>query len=173
MFTRLPTNRRIGGKAAQRSGANFQKVVVMSANISGLLSLTELPPSGGRYVTASKFIRQEMPTDFIGCVRGSGRFIAFDAKSVGDDYASFPLNNVKMLKPHQAAFLRAAHEAGGLAGLLVESKRVERYLWLHGFNLHLDRIDWADAGWVDLGPTTGLIQFGNLLGSGAAVGVTG
>ena len=157
------------GRLAQRSGSNFQKVICMSAAVAGCpIVLTELPSCGARFVGKGRIIREPMPCDFVGAVRGTGQAIHFDAKRLGPDYATIPLNNAKMFEVHQIMHLVRLADAGAIAGLLIQSDRIGRYCWFSAAYFRPianARLAWDDACLNDLGPTTGLIDFTRLVAS--------
>jgi len=164
---RTRANRIFGGARANRSGDRFESVVMLSLNVRGvrLLELEALPKSGARFHGRRQAHALPMPCDFIGTVIGRGTAIYFDAKSCGADEYGIALNNAAILKTHQAQFLRTQRAAGAVAGLLVESKRLEEYLWLDATHLGPMRAytAWHDARWLHLGSTSSVIEFSRLI----------
>ena len=60
-----------------------------------------------------------------------------------------------------------SRERGVLLALLLWDAQVEcvalgRYLWREGGKLHVPPWTWGAPGWVDLGPTTSLIDFSRI-----------
>lgn len=142
------TNRAKGGVTANHNGKVFEEFIALTAR-GGPLALKQLPKCGGRFIGAGKMVNEEMPCDFIGCVRGTGRAVFFDAKVVGD--GGLEVGNEKIVKPHQLQFLRSAAEAGAIAGFLVKAAGAGVYLWLPAAAAERRTFDWADPAWVQLG----------------------
>lgn len=164
----ITINRRAGGRNAAIHGRNFEHTVDRSCRDAQgeVFSLVTIPSgarwvrSGGKTVT----IPTASPFDRIGVVVGTGRLIAFDCKST--EHASFPANHDNVVRTHQIDHLSRLRDAGGIAGFLVECRRLGRYLWLDAGHL-VPRpgkpIQWNDGRWVDLGPTTEHVQFRRLV----------
>ena len=158
-------NRRIGGRAAQRSGDAFEQAIVRCAARSRV-ALVKLPKCGGRFIGPGKMVNEEIPCDFMGCVQGSGRAVFFDAKSSGK--SGLDVVNEKLVKLHQKAFLRLGSEAGAIAGLLVSAAKAGKYLWLPGKVL-LDfggSVPWRHPAWLDMGEVGGAILWERLIQEG-------
>ncbi len=150
---------RIGQIRANRSGSGFQKVVLQSAAMQpSVVQLRELPPCGGRYVGPNKFVAEKMPCDFIGVLKGSPLF--FDAKRCGVKSAHFDSYNEEQVRTHQREFLKRMHDAGAIAGFLVDCERTGEYLWLPGFVL--GKYSWDDPNWFRLGSRDKLLNFSML-----------
>jgi len=102
-----------------------------------------------KVVGKGQMVREDSRPDFEGALYGSGRHIAFDAKSTTKATYSHPKSRM-----HQCNALWDVHQAGGLAFLLVSVNLEMGYiLWPDtrwqgekGFTVHLDTL----ASWEGL-----------------------
>jgi hypothetical protein len=126
-----------------------------------------LPSGKNRWVP--RYIPAQSPCDFMGCVLRTGQAIAFETKKCALVRA-FRVDS-KEFPRHQREFLCRMGSAGAVAGAVVEAVAVGRFLWLD-WRYFTPRsgtpwptIPWTDPAWFDLGPSTGLIQFSELVAS--------
>lgn len=146
------------GKTANRTGKSFQKIIAASSG-RGNVIVMELPKCGGFFIGPKQFIHQKIPCDFIGSIRSPRAALFFDAKSFGASQRSFPVNDAKLVKPHQHLFLRTMAEWGAVAGFLVEVRRRRQYLWLSAAGLERNApVEWSDVRWVVVGRTGELVN---------------
>lgn len=172
------TRRQIGGRTAQRSGSNFQKVIAQSAGLQkSVVSLEELPSFGARYVFDPKLRKRKLITekiccDYVGALVGFSGFFA-DAKSCGEAEKAFnvKLNIMSEDKIHQYRFLMRMKKAEMVAGYLIECKHLGEYLWLDvGHIVDDGPIPFTRDGvlcrqFVSLGTTSLMVKFDLLRGA--------
>lgn len=157
------------GAKANRAGSNFQKAITWSAGIQReVVELEELPPFGAKRITGGKTVFLPICCDFVGAlVDCCGLF--FDAKSCGPSAVSLNLKTMILHRPHQLEFLRGMARAKQIAGYLVECCSLEKYLWLDVKHIiddgpiRFQRDGVLCRQWLDLGPTTLMVNFKNLL----------
>ncbi len=159
MITTINPRRSAAGKHANRQGANLENAIMLSARET--LVLHHLPKCGGRFYAPGKMINEKMPCDIIGAVKGTGRSFFCDAKRCADKY-SINFRDDKILKSHQKRFLADMHTAGAIAGVLVECVARGRYLWCPGGFLIIGPWTWDRPHWIDLGPTSSVVEFWRL-----------
>lgn len=156
--------RRRGGRRAQRGGEDLEARIVAACGPGGAIELEPLPKSGARFTGGGQAHALPIACDFVGCVRGSGRAINFDAKRVGAAVAGLRIADPKILKPHQAKYLARMDRAGAIAGVLVECERLGDYRWLDGRHLLGEcSVRWEDPRWLVLGPSSAPVSFEVLL----------
>lgn len=157
--------RRRGGRKANAAGDSLEaQIDAAAARGDCPIALSPLPKCGARFVGRGKAKAEPIDCDRHGCVCGSGRAVFMDAKAVGTEVASMRIRDPKIVKPHQAKFLRRMAAAGAVAGLLVRCERMGDYRWLDG--LHLDgggAVGWEDPRWVVLGPTSRPLSLARLV----------
>ena len=138
--------------------------LAVAASTRDIMELVKVP-NGQKYIAGGKTVPVKSPVDFMGVVRRTGQAICFDAKACSL-VRSFHISNTHNVSPHQIEFLVRHGSAGAIAGLLVESKATERFLWLGWSHIAKanEAIRWIDSRWVDLGPTTHAIQLANIPG---------
>ena len=101
-------------------GNSLEKLILLSAQCSrGLVELTKLPQSGGKFIRANHMIRQPIDCDFHGCTN-TGRAIFIDAKS-SENRKRLDLSE-DHLPQHQRQFLCNTGRMGALAGLIAEAR---------------------------------------------------
>jgi hypothetical protein len=160
-------NRIAGGRRANRTGDSFEKVIFRSVEDSAgkVIELEDLPKCGARFTGKNTAHHLPICCDFIGAVIGPGDGIFFDAKSVGPEAYGIALNDEKIVKDHQAAFLHRMAGAGAIAGILVECRKLGDYRWLDGRHLGRDRAytAWHDDRWIILGSMLRRVEFRTLV----------
>lgn len=157
--------KRASGHRAKRAGKSWEEVIALSQrdDRGRVVVLTQVP-SGCRWIGPGRQVPVKSPFDFCGCVCSTGRAICFDAKSLGESYASFPLDNPKVVEAHQIAALVEMGEAGAISGLLVRCGRCGDIRWLDWRHLSMRvRVQWSDPRWLLLGPNRGIVPFRRLI----------
>ena len=166
--------RMAGGRKARIAGSQLEGAILASSYLPGCpVCLEQLPACGARFVGKGRAHPLPIPCDFIGVVRRFGHpldgglighALFLDAKSCGPKLGAIRLNDPKILKPHQRRFLVAMRDAGGIAGLLVECRKLHSFLWLDAGHLEIvGNLSWSDGRWLVLGPTNAPIAFARLL----------
>jgi len=155
-------------KSIQRANKGRGLETAVLASAGSLIRVTKIGHMV-KYLAGGKTVAQPSPPDFIGCVRGTGQMIAFDAKECGKSNG-WPLNPWLKSRPHQYRFILDYASTGAIAGLLVECTERCRFLWISAISLLVNvgdgiaSISWDSPNWIDLGPTTHAIQFQNIPG---------
>lgn len=146
--------------------------LTVQASTGNLLELVKVP-NGVRYKAGGGTFPVPSPVDYLGLVRATGRAICFDAKKCALKKA-FPIGNRDHFPAHQRDFLIRFGEAGAVSGLLVESEKLGRYLWMDWKIIRecegkpsvpwegCGGMDYLWIGWRDLGPNSHAIKFGEI-----------
>jgi len=145
-------------------GQTFERLIEISGQ--GVVSFAKFP-NGYQHIGGGKGFAVKTPCDFGGTIIGTGRAIFWDAKRC-EAKTRFPIGNRDHFPDHQRLFLQHQHEAGAVAGLMVEDVSGGRVLWLSWFIVghwrDLASIEWGSDSWIDLGPSNRVIDFTRIPG---------